>query len=240
MLTLTDQTTDPLLQHQLESNTPYIIMKNILAIIALVGNFLILSAQTNGVGIGTTTPTHTLEVNGNTKLSGNLYFEDPGTYTGSSAGSYFLVRDNSDNVIKRYVPATSEFSAINSTVYFITNISTSGVTNFDTGIPASKYYVVIGGFIVRGQNNDSNINITRPNNLGDYIPQYSTRSFVQNGTWRIQFTPNNGRIFDRVPEIRLSISAYRRDMLTTINNQISYDMNAVTTGTASIPAPVLP
>lgn len=215
-------------------------MKNILPILAFICTSLMLTAQINGVGIGTNTPTHTLEVNGNTKLSGNLYFEDPGTYTGNSAGSYFLVRDNSDNVIKRYVPATSEFSAINSTVYFLTSTSTSGVTNFDTGIPASKYYVVIGGFIVRGQNNDSNIIVTHPNDLANYVPQYSARSFVENGTWRIKFTPNNSRVFDRVPEIRLSISAYRRDMLTTINNQISYDMNAVTNGVASIPAPVLP
>ncbi|KAA0127490.1 hypothetical protein FY557_12780 [Chryseobacterium sp. SN22] len=220
-------------------------MKSILSIIVLICTSLILTAQTNGVGIGTNTPTHTLEVNGNTKLSGNLYFENPGNYTGSSAGSYFLVRDNSDNVIKRYVPATSAFSAINSTVYSIINISTSGITDFDTGIPTSKYHVIIGGFIVRGQNNDSNINITRPNNLGDYIPQYSARSFKGMNaagveTWRIKFTPNNGRIFDRTAEIRLSVSAYRRDMLTTINNQIDYNMNAVTNGVASIPAPALP
>ncbi len=239
MLTSTDPIMHPPRHPQAESNT-ILIMKNILSILAFICTSLMLTAQINGVGIGTNTPTHTLEVNGNTKLSGNLFFENPGDYTGSSAGSYFLVRDNSDNVIKRYVPATSAFSAINSTVYFITNISTSGVTNFDTGISASKYYVVIGGFIIRGQNNDSNINITRPNNLGDYIPQYSTRAFVENGTWRIKFTPNNARVFDRVPEIRLSISAYRRDMLTTINNQINYNMNAVTTGVASIPAPVLP
>ncbi|WP_294287142.1 hypothetical protein [uncultured Chryseobacterium sp.] len=220
-------------------------MKNILAILVFICTSLIFKAQINGVGIGTYTPTHTLEVSGNTKLTGNLFFENPGIYTGSSAGSYFLVKDKSDNVIKRYVPATSAFSAINSTVYSITNISTSGVTDFDTGISVEKYYVVIGGFIVRGQNNDSNINITRPNNLGDYIPQYSARSFIPTGTatnktWRIKFTPNSGRVFDRTAEIRLSISAYRRDMLTTINTQIDYNMNAVTTGVASIPAPALP
>ncbi len=220
-------------------------MKNILSILAFICTSILLTAQTNGVGIGTTTPTHTLEVNGNTKLNGNLFFENPGDYTGSSAGSYFLVKDKSDNVLKRYVPATSEFSAINSTVYFITNLSTSGVTDFDTGISAEKYHVVIGGFIIRGQNNDSNINITRPNNLGDYIPQYSARSFIALNTagvrtWRIKFTPNNGRIFDRVPEVRLSISAYRKDMLTTINSEITFNMNAVTTGVASIPAPSLP
>lgn len=215
-------------------------MKNILTIISFVFSLQLMNAQINGVGIGTNTPTHTLEVNGNMKLSGKLYLENPGIYTGNSSDSYLLVRDNSDNIIKRYVPATSAFSAVNSTVYFIKNISTSGVTNFDTGIPDNKYYVVIGGFIIRGINNDSNISLTVPNDQGNYIPQYSARAFVQNGTWRIKFTPNNNRVFDRTPEIRLSISAYRRDMLTTVNTQISYNMNAVTTGIASIPAPVLP
>lgn len=215
-------------------------MKNILAIAALFSNALLLTAQINGVGIGTTTPTHTLEVNGNMKLSGNLYFENPGNYTGKASGSYLLVRDNSDNILKRYVPATSAFSAINSTVYFINNISTSGITDFDTRIPASRYYVIIGGFIVRGINNDSNIDITADGNLINYIPQYSARSFVENGTWRIKFTPNNSRVFDRTAEIRLSISAYRRDMLTTVNSQITYNMNGDTSGNASVPAPALP
>jgi len=215
-------------------------MKNILAIAALFANALLLTAQINGVGIGTNTPTHTLEVNGNMKLSGNLYLENPGNYTGKASGSYLLVRDNSDKVIKRYVPATSAYSAINSTVYFINNISTSGVTDFDTRIPAEKYYVIIGGFIVRGINNDSNIDIVESGSLANYIPQYSARSFVENGTWRIKFTPNNSRIFDRTAEIRLSISAYRRDMLTTVNSQITYNMNGDTSGNASVPAPVLP
>lgn len=215
-------------------------MKNILAIAALFTNAVLLTAQINGVGIGTNTPTHTLEVNGNMKLSGNLYLENPGNYTGKASGSYLLVRDNSDNVIKRYVPATSAYSAINSTVYFINNISTSGITDFDTRIPAAKYYVIIGGFIVRGINNDSNIDIVESGSLANYIPQYSARSFVENGTWRIKFTPNNNRIFDRTAEIRLSISAYRRDMLTTVNSQITYNMNGDTSGNASVPAPVLP
>lgn len=214
-------------------------MKNILTAAVIFGSALV-NAQINGVGIGTNAPTHTLEINGNMKLNGDLYFENPGNYTGNASDSYFLVRDNSDSTIKRYVPATAFYSAINSVVYFINDISTAGITNFDTGIPADKYYVIIGGFIIRGINNDSNINITRPNDTGNYIPQYSARSFVENGTWRIKFTPNNGRVFDRTAEMRLSISAYRRDMLTTVNAPITYDMNGNTSGTGSAPVPVLP
>ncbi|MDQ1096113.1 MULTISPECIES: hypothetical protein [Chryseobacterium] len=215
-------------------------MKNTISLALLLFAAFIGRAQTTGVGIGTNTPTHTLEVNGNMKLSGDLYFENPGNHTGNSADSYLLVRDNSDQVLKRYVPATARYSAINSTVYFITNINPQGLSNFDTGISSADYYVVIGGFIIRGVNNNSNIKLTQPGNTNQYIPQYSCRAFVQNGTWRIEFMPNNGRVFDQNPEIRLSVSVYRRDMLTTVNNTITVDMGANTAGTGSAPAPVLP
>lgn len=204
---------------------------------AAVANICI---HAQGVGIGNSNPTATLDVSGNMKLSGNLYFENPGTYNGSSTQSYLLVRDNSDKVLKRYVPATSEYSAINSTIYHITNIAPAGISNFDTKIPSSKYYLVIGGFIVRGVNDNSNIHITSTDANAQYIPQYSARAFVENGTWRIKFTPNNGRTFNQNPEMRLSVSVYRRDMLTTVNAPIIYNMNAVTNGTASAPAPNLP
>ncbi|MFY1046127.1 hypothetical protein [Chryseobacterium sp. GP-SGM7] len=196
--------------------------------------------KAQGVGIGNTNPTRTLDVTGNTKLSGNLYFENPGTFSGPSTQSYLLVRDNSDKVLKRYIPATSEYSAINSTVYYITNITPGGLTDFDTKIPSSKYYLIIGGFIVRGVNDNSNIRINQDASNAQYIPQYSARSFELNGTWHVKFTPNNNRVFNQNPEIRLSVSVYRKDMLTTVNNMINFDMQAAQTGIGSVPAPSLP
>lgn len=196
--------------------------------------------KTQGVGIGNTNPSRTLDVTGNTKLSANLYFENPGTYVGPSTQSYLVVRDNSDNVLKRYVPATSDYSAINSTVYHITNISPGGLVDFDTKIPTSKYYLIIGGFIVRGVNDNSNIRIDQTSSNAQYIPLYSARSFEQNGTWHIKFQPNNNRVFHQNPEVRLSVSVYRKDMLTTVNPGINFDMQASTSGNGTVPAPNLP
>lgn len=215
-------------------------MKNILITVVFIFNFTLYSSQINGVGIGTNTPNHSLEVAGNHKISGDIYFENPGDHLGSSADSYLLVRDNSDKVIKRYVPATSEYTAINSTVYFLRNINSSGVSDFNTGISAARYYVAIGGFIVRGENDNPVVSLLQPGNLNQYVPQYSARSYVQNGLWHIKFTPNNNRVFNLKLEIRLSISAYRRDLLTTVNAPIIFNMNANITGIASAPAPVLP
>lgn len=213
-------------------------MKKFITLIILLSATTSLFAQ--GVGIGTRNPTQTLDVNGNMKLSENLYFEDPGTLTGSSADTYLMVRDNADQVLKRYIPATSQFGAINSTVYHLININPAGITNFDTGIPTDQYYLVIGGFIVRGVNDNSNIAITQNASTASFIPQYSARSFEENGTWRIRMTPNNNRVFDQHPEMRLSVSIYRRDMMTTVNNEITLNMNAVTSGVGIAPAPVMP
>ena len=124
-------------------------MKKILFLTVLFNSIVIYKAQ-QGVGIGNSNPTQTLDITGNMKLSDELYFENPGTYTGPSTNSYLVVRDNSDKALKRYVPATSDYSAINSTVYHITNITPGGIADFDTKIPTSKYYLIIGGFIVRG------------------------------------------------------------------------------------------
>lgn len=213
-------------------------MKQILFLGILFLNTAIYNAQ--GVGIGNTNPTRTLDVTGNTKLSGELYFENPGSFTGPSTESYLIVRDNSDKALKRYVPATSQYSAINSTVYHITNITPGGLTDFDTKIPVAKYYLIIGGFIVRGVGNNSNIRIDQNSSNAQYIPLYSARSFQQNGTWHIKFTPNNNRVFFENPEIRLSVSIYRKDMLTTVNNLITVDMNANTSGNGTAPVPSLP
>lgn len=224
---------------QAESKKQYI-MKNILILIGIIFSCSVISAQINGVGIGTTTPTHTLEVNGNMKLSGNLYMENPGTYTGNSYDAYFLVRDNSDKVIKRYVPAASAFSAINSAVYYLRNVNPGGLDDFNTGVSATDYYLVIGGFIVRGENDNAVVSLTQQGTSNQYIPLYSARSFIQNGVWHIKFTPNNGRVFNLKLDIRLSVSVYRRDMLTTVNMPITYNMNGNTSGNGSSPVPVLP
>ncbi|MBM7420368.1 MULTISPECIES: hypothetical protein [Chryseobacterium] len=212
-------------------------MKKIL-FLAVLCSIAIYKAQ--GVGIGNTNPTQTLDVTGNMKLSEELYFENPGTYTGPSTNSYLVVRDNSDKALKRYVPATSEYSAINSTVYHITNITPGGIADFDTKIPTSKYYLIIGGFIVRGVSDNSNIKITQDTTTSQYIPQYSARSFELNGTWHIRFVPNNNRVFHQNPEVRLSVSVYRKDMLTTVNPTITFNMNAATSGNGSAPTPALP
>lgn len=193
------------------------------------------------VGIGKSNPVETLDINGNLKVSSTLYLENPGVYMGSSVNSYLMVKDNANNVLKRYVPETSAFSVINNVSYAFTAVNFNGLTNYDTGIPVSAYYLTIGGYIIRGGGDSSNVYVTGDNTN---IPLYSARAFVQNGTWRIKFLPNHNRVFT-VPddqtqkniEIRLNVIVYKKDMLTTVNPTIIHNMNATTTGTGTASAP---
>jgi len=210
--------------------------KNITTIAILL--FLTVKAQ---VGINKPNPTEMLDVNGNMKFSNILYLENPGVYLGSSSNSYLIVKDNGSQVIKRYVPETSDYSAINTVNYTFTGVNFTGLTNYDTGIPSSNYYLTIGGYIIRGGGNSSNVSISGSN---VNIPLYSARAFIQGGTWRLKFLPNHSRTFT-VPDsqnpknvdIKLNIIVYRRDMLTTVNPVINYNMNANVAGTGTSPQP---
>lgn len=194
------------------------------------------------VGINTTNPTRTLDINGNMKVSENIHLENPGVYTGTSINSYLIVKDNSDSTLKKYVPATSSYSAINSVVYFFNNGSVDGVSNYDTKISADKYYVSIGGYIVLGPNNPT-VRLAGSNND---IPLYNARAFVENGTWRLVFLPNNDRKFTinsgNIPnpittEIRLNVTVYRKNLLSIINNPIIVDMKGDISGKATATKP---
>lgn len=193
------------------------------------------------VGIGKSNPVETLDINGNMKLSNTLYLENPGVYIGSSVNSYLMVKDNSNNVLKRYVPETASYSAINSVTYAFTRVNFTGLTNYDTGISSSAYYLTIGGYIIRGGGDNSNVYVTGNNSN---IPMYSARAFVQNGTWRLTFLPNHNRVFtvpaEQTPkniEIRLNIIVYKRDMLTMVNPTIIHNMNANTSGEGTATPP---
>lgn len=209
--------------------------------ILLVFSVLFFSLENAQVGIGTANPVQTLDINGNLKVASTLYLENPGVSSGSSVNSYLMVKDNSTNTLKKYIPETSDYSAINNVNYSFTAVNFAGLTNYDTGISSSAYYLTIGGYIIRGGGDSSDVSISGSN---DNIPLYSARAFVQNGTWRLKFLPNNNRLFTVPPsqnpkniEIRLNIIVYRKDMLTTVNSTINYNMNADISGTGIAPAP---
>jgi len=106
---------------------------------------------TPGVGINTDNPKRTLDVNGTTISKGSndkWFFENPGIYTGKSNDSYLTVIDKDDNKMKVFNPSTMSYASINYATFRFNKLPNTGLTEYDTKIDASKYHVMIGGFII--------------------------------------------------------------------------------------------
>lgn len=163
----------------------------------------------------------------------NLYLENPGVYIGPASGSYMLVKDLSDNSIKKFNPEVTDFASINYVTYLFNNVDHGRLSNFDTGIPADDYYVTVGGFIVLQTNGGTNINLPGNNN---FSVLYESYAFVENNTWHIRFQPNHGRQFSENANLYLNVTAFRKRFLTNSNAPINIDMNGNTAGTGSAPS----
>lgn len=212
-------------------------MKNYIYFFTLLFSSIVFSQ----VGIGTNTPSETLEVNGTTKLHQNnkIYLENPGYYSGTSGSSSLMVKDLNTNELKKFDPATANFSSVYFTSYFFDNVAAEGLSSYNTKIDASKYYVSVGGFIVLKNDGTTSISIegtTSTSGTNNYFPLYSARAFVQNGTWHLKFLPNNNRVFESQVDIYLNVSIYRKNLLTNAENApIVVNLQNGTTGTAPAP-----
>lgn len=194
------------------------------------------------VGIGTETPTETLDVNGTFKIheGGRLYLENPGYYNDSDGVSIMMVKDKTDNNLKSFNPETAPFAAVTYTSYFFDNVDEKGLVEYDTKIDGNKYYLNVGGFLVHKHDGGTSISLTGStgsNGTINYLPLYNSRAFVKNGTWHLTFQPNSGRTFESNIDITLNVTIYYNNFLTSVNEPIVYNMNANTAGTGSTPAP---
>ena len=213
-------------------------MKSFYSILILFLGF-ILNAQ---VGIGTDNPTEDLDVNGNIKIlnNGKLYLENPGLYNNTTSTSLMLVRDTSDNTLKKFNPATLPFSSVSFTTYFFDNVDESGLSNYDTKIDASKFHLCIGGFRILRYDENTSISLTGTedeNGTINYFPLYNARAFVQDGTWRLTFVPNSGRTFASNIDLYLNVTIYYKNFLTKTNETIVLDINGNISGNGTTPAP---
>ncbi|MGV0923975.1 hypothetical protein [Empedobacter tilapiae] len=217
--------------------------KNIYIIIVTLFTTL-LSAQTYipGVGINTKTPSRTLDVNGTTISKGatdKWFFENPGVYEGKSNDSYLTVIDKDDNKMKIFNPSTMSYASINYATFRFNKLPNTGLKFYDTKIDASKYHVMIGGFIIYGGGTDTTsetVSATSTKINGNVL--YSSRAYVgDKGTWILTFHPNNGITFDQVRiDLILNVAIYRKNLLLSDTNEvIVHDM--ANTNTATLKAP---
>lgn len=198
---------------------------------------------TPGVGINTDNPKRTLDVNGTTISKGDTdkwFFENPGIYTGKSNDSYLTVIDKEDNKMKVFNPSTMSYASINYATFRFNKLPNTGLTEYDTKIDASKYHVMIGGFIIYGGNTtDPTVSGTATKINGNVL--YTSRAYIGSGnTWRLKFQPNNGIKFnqDRI-DLILNVAIYRKNLLLSdTNEKIVVDMKNTKTATAPAPAKI--
>lgn len=215
-------------------------MKNLFyLIIFALGIFV--NAQ---VGIGTDNPQATLDVNGSFEIheNGKLYLENPGLYTNQGSSSLMLVKDLTDNTLKKFDPAAMPFSSVSFTSYFFDNVDEKGLISYDTKINADRFHVCIGGYRVLRYDGNTSISLSGSqgtNGSINYLPLYNARAYVNptTNTWILTFQPNGGRAFESNFDLYLNVTIYFKNFLTKTNTPIIVNMNANTAGNGSAPAP---
>ncbi len=134
------------------------------------------------VGIGTTSPRTTLEVAGDTEISGSIEIGDYKALLDGDTSSFLIQEsDNSIKALDVSNPTGAALAYIQE--YFIENPDLDWVKNFDTGIDATDYVL-----IVTSASFDLELDLTAlPGDAveaNSSIPVVST--FVESGTWHIK------------------------------------------------------
>ena len=131
------------------------------------------------VGINTTNPRTTLEVNGDTNVSGNFEIGNmPGILDGES--STFLIQDSSDSMKSLDVSNPTGTALAYIQEYVITNADEDWVRDFDTGIDANDFVLV-----AITANYDVELNVSSSANAVDNSSLPYTATFIKSGTWHI-------------------------------------------------------
>ena len=170
------------------------------------GTTLSVDAANDRVGIGTVSPTTTLDVEGNLRI---------GTAVSSSASSNVatLVRDNTTGEIKVASSSTGNTSNITYVRYVLSNIQQDWVDDFNTNIPTSQYTVVVVGSnfnlpaitATQGDYNPLNINAFRSGGTWRLKADYSGGSTATSGTWTIYCLVINNSIVKSLPDVTANL-----------------------------------
>ena len=146
--------------------------------------------------------------------------------------------------MKVFNPSTMSYASINYATFRFNKLPNTGLTEYDTKIDASKYHVMIGGFIIygiaSGETKDSKtVSGTSTKINGNVL--YTSRAYIGSGnTWRLKFQPNNGITFDQNRiDLILNVAIYRKNLLLSdTNEKIVVDMKNTKRATAPAPAKI--
>lgn len=197
------------------------------------------------IGINKSNPAKALEVGGNTKMDGSLFLENPGENT-EIRNSKLLITKNGGEIIK-YDIDISKYGPVNYAQFNFRNVSTNGLQDYDTKISTADYLIGVQGYyFLEPVSGDTDV-MTQSNTANDNIegyqiyayPNVSTgtwflRAFINNGTFRVRTSNNNG-FMDSPVDLFLNLIIYRRGFITKEQTPMTIDMGDSETITAPLP-----
>ncbi|WEK68338.1 MAG: hypothetical protein P0Y62_10710 [Candidatus Chryseobacterium colombiense] len=160
-----------------------------ITIIMCVGLFI--NAQQGKVGINTTNPTETLDVNGKT-YTNSLYLRNPGEPT-MSGGSFLAT---SENALQLYDPALESSGLFNYLKLTLTGVPGTGIEDYDTKIDANNFLVVLHNYSFKLNDGTTSVMLDYGDNglNDDRQGSPDVIAFKSNGTWHIKAKFTDSRI----------------------------------------------
>lgn len=152
---------------------------------------MIMQAQSGNVGIKTTTPKETLDVNGDS-FTNSLYMRNPGEPT--STGGHFLA--TSQNSLQIYDPNLESSGLFNYIKLNLTGVSASGITDYDTKINANDFLVTVHNYSFKLNDGSTSVALDYGDNGINDNAQGSPNvvAFKSNGTWHLRAGFTNSKL----------------------------------------------
>lgn len=194
------------------------------------------------VGVNTSSPSATLDVDGNVLIDETLTLENPGNSL-KIRGLNLLVRSTTDEILQ-YDIEQSKYGPINSAQFEFIKVSTNGLQDYDTKVSIDDYEMVVHSYYFKRYNETSygvleQSSISTLNVEGYQIYAYKNtttntwflRAFVNNAT----FQKSSGGYANINIDMYLNIVVYRLGLLTKKQSDVNVNMSGNSTGTAPLP-----
>ncbi|MCC3216372.1 hypothetical protein LIV57_13960 [Chryseobacterium sp. X308] len=130
-------------------------------------------ANSGRVGIGTTSPSTKVDINGNLRI---------GTASGSNSSGNVstLVRDNTTGEVKVATSPTGNTAMFNYITYTLSNVDGDYISDYDTKISTADYSVVVVGIFFT-----SPLKVIAPGSAQPYFSPSNVLAYQQNSTWHL-------------------------------------------------------
>ncbi|ASK30734.1 hypothetical protein CEY12_11670 [Chryseobacterium sp. T16E-39] len=219
-------------------------MKRKIFIVIMACMSVLSNAQTGNVGIKTTTPTETLDVNGDS-YTNSLYMRNPGEPT--MTGGHFLA--TSQNSLQIYDPNLETSGLFNYIKLTLTGVPGAGITDYDTKIDANNFLVTVHNYSFKLNDGSTSVALDYKDNGVNDNAQGSPNviAFKSNGTWHLKagftdskliaFTSSNpSRSYNNFT-VEFYLMAYKRLITKQNISDVNSDLGGTDGSTKTISKP---